>query len=385
VGDFPDGRVQVVCNLHSCLQARKSTLDPATLPDATLVGEIVLARTCVLRIRIVLMPQDLPTRYPPVILATCCIPWTANYEFDEECFCRQVRVLGQHLTKHLYIFGTAGEGYGVTESQFRTICRTFRREVLACEARGMVGVISLSLGSMIERIEFAAALGFRDFQISLPSWGALSDREVNTFFEDVCGRFPDLNFLHYNLMRAKRYLSPKEYVTTANSHPNLVATKTGTNDPEELSQLLELTPGVMHFLTETGYAMMRGVAPCGLLISTASTNFEAAHAFFESAVSKKTAEMQQMEKELEILSAILQQGSSEAHIDGAFDKIFCRMHDPAFPLRLLPPYSCLTEATYLSIVDQIVSRLPRWAPKLATARTVAQPIYEAASNIAKRF
>jgi hypothetical protein len=28
----------------------------------------------------------------------------------------------------------------------------------------------------------------------------------------------------------------------------------------------------------------------------------------------------------------------EAHMEGAYDKMFIKLHDPAFPLRLLPPY-----------------------------------------------
>ena len=65
----------------------------------------------------------------------------------------------------------------------------------------MVGVISPSLTTIIERIERAAALGFSAFQISLPNWGTLSDHELRTFFREVCGRFPELRFLHYNLPR----------------------------------------------------------------------------------------------------------------------------------------------------------------------------------------
>ena len=63
----------------------------------------------------------------------------------------------------------------------------------------MVGVISLSLPTIIERIERARQMGIRHFQISLPSWGALSDSELKTFFKETCGRFPDCSFLHYNL------------------------------------------------------------------------------------------------------------------------------------------------------------------------------------------
>ena len=46
----------------------------------------------------------------------------------------------------------------------------------------MVGVISLSLGTILDRIERCRAKGVRHFQISLPSWGALGDSELSEFF-----------------------------------------------------------------------------------------------------------------------------------------------------------------------------------------------------------
>ena len=74
----------------------------------------------------------------------------------------------------------------------------------------MVGVISLSLPTIIGRIERAHAMGARRFQLSLPSWGSLNDAEVATFFRETCARFPDVEFLHYNLMRAGRILTGAE-------------------------------------------------------------------------------------------------------------------------------------------------------------------------------
>ena len=62
--------------------------------------------------------------------------------------------------KHLYVFGTAGEGYAVSDRQFDEITRVFHEETRAPDVHPMVGVISLSLTTIIERIERAAALGF---------------------------------------------------------------------------------------------------------------------------------------------------------------------------------------------------------------------------------
>jgi len=104
-------------------------------------------------------------RYPAAIVATCVVPWNEKFEFMEDLFRKQVRAMREGLTKHLYIFGTAGEGYAVTNPQFKQISRAFREETNHPDIHTMVGAISLSLLAVIERIEIGRDLGFRAFQI----------------------------------------------------------------------------------------------------------------------------------------------------------------------------------------------------------------------------
>ena len=46
-----------------------------------------------------------------------------------------------------------------------------------------------------------------------------------TFFKDVCGSYPDAQFLHYNLPRSGRVLEAADYRKLIDAIPNLVATK----------------------------------------------------------------------------------------------------------------------------------------------------------------
>ena len=101
----------------------------------------------------------------------------------------------------------------------------------------MIGVIGLSTVQIVERIEYAHDVGFRTFQISLPSWGPVNDGELLRFFADACGPFPDSRFLNYNLPRTKRVLTGRDYARIIAEVPNLVATKTtggGIAGAEEL-------------------------------------------------------------------------------------------------------------------------------------------------------
>lgn len=79
------------------------------------------------------------------MLATAVVPWTANYDFDEETFVRQVHQLARELTPNLYIFGTAGEGYAVSDRQFDQVAGAFWRSTADVQACPLLGVISLSL------------------------------------------------------------------------------------------------------------------------------------------------------------------------------------------------------------------------------------------------
>ena len=211
-------------------------------------------------------------RYRHCVLATCCVPWNERFELEEDIFRRSVRHLIAHGIHDLYIFGTAGEGYAVTETQFDEVTRVFLEETQGDDVRPMIGVISMSLPTVIERIARARDMGARRFQLSLPSWGVLRDSEMDTFFGETCGRFPDCEFLHYNLARTGRIVTGAEYGRLAERHPNLVATKNSTTDEARLRSLMQDAPQLQHFITEGGFARAAMMGECGFLISIASVN-----------------------------------------------------------------------------------------------------------------
>lgn len=280
---------------------------------------------------------------PAKILATAVVPWTDRYEFDEPMFRRQVHVIAKNLTRHIYIFGTAGEGYAVTEKQFDQITQAFWSCAQEAGVTPMVGLISLSLPTIIERIERCRALGFRLFQLSLPSWGALNDQELDRFFAETCGRFPDCQFHHYNLLRTKRLLTAVDYQRLADAHPNFIAVKAGSADPAVIADWLKVAPRLRFFLTEFGYTIARRTHDVGFLISLASVNPVRAKAFVAGDDALRVAEgaaftaMGAMLKEL---------SAGKYHIDGAYDKMLYRVSDPKFPLRMLPPYAGASDADF---------------------------------------
>jgi dihydrodipicolinate synthase/N-acetylneuraminate lyase len=301
-------------------------------------------------------------RYPPTLMGTVCVPWDEQYRFLEALFRDQVRLLVAAGYQDLYVFGTAGEGHAVDEGQFDAIGRAFHDELTRAGLPARVGIISLSLSTVIGRIERALSWGVRRFQVSLPSWGALNNRELALFFRETCGRFPDAQFMHYNLRRAGRLITPPEYARLAEGYPNLVATKHGGVDAMgTIDRLQRQAPQLQHFFGERGfaYASLRG--ECGLLISIASANLRAGQEFYQAGRRGDQATLLSVQAELgELTEALHALVGDRAHIDGAFDKLFCRLHDPRFPLRLRPPHVGVDEAVFEEFRELLRTRFPRW-------------------------
>lgn len=300
-------------------------------------------------------------RYPSCVMTTACIPWDANGELAEPIFRHGVRGMLRRGAKHLYVFGTAGEGYAMNDRRFERIVTVFSEEMRAGGAEPMVGVIDLSLAMIQDRIARARDLGVRLFQISLPSWGALSEAETRVFFEQVCGRFEDCRFMHYNLPRAKRLVTGKEYGRLAEAHPNLVATKNCGDSLAHLRSLIDDAPQLQHFLSESGYVYASLFGECGILASFIM-NWPRQVELLEAGRRRDAATLALIQREVNVVLRTLFEVVPDNRIDGAYDKLFERMYDPEFPLRLLPPYQGASEAEFDRFVALLRERLPAWVP-----------------------
>jgi dihydrodipicolinate synthase/N-acetylneuraminate lyase len=302
-------------------------------------------------------------RYPAGIMATCCVPWDEKGQFAEAIFRRGVGAMLAG-TKHLYVFGTAGEGYAVTEQQFDQIVAAFAEEMRRGNAEPMVGVISLSLATILDRIDRCRNRGVRHFQISLPSWGALTEVELFEFFRQVCGRFRDCQFIHYNLPRTKRMVTGKEYGRLAKEHPNLVATKNCGDSMTHIQSLLEDSPQLQHFLSEMGYVYGSLFGECGLLASFIMS-WPKMQALLEAGKRRDFPTLATLQRECNIVMRTLLETVPDNRIDGAYDKLFEKMYDPEYPLRLLPPYVGPSDDEYRAFVQLLRQRLPEWVPAAA--------------------
>ena len=286
-------------------------------------------------------------RYPQAILVSCEAPWDEKEQLLEDVFRREVRMVLKEFN-HLYIFGTAGEGYAVDTARFQQLVQVFYEETRGDDIHPMVGVIGLSTANLIERIRFAYDVGFRVFQISLPSWGALNDWELMTFFRDVCGAFPAAQFLHYNLPRTKRVLTGADYRRLIDAVPNLVATKNTGGGLDRAADLMKNAPELQHFLGEQSFPHGCMYGECALLSSFGRMSPHKAKALFEAGRNGDLVNMFKLQREFhEMLYGVLGPLLAEGRIDGAYDKLLVRLGGlEEMPLRLLSPYQGFSEEQY---------------------------------------
>ncbi len=304
---------------------------------------------------------DAAKRFRQTILISCEIPWDEREQLIEDIFRQEVRFVLSKGFRDVYIFGTAGEGYAVDTARFRQIVRIFHEETRGAGVHPQVGVIGLSTANILERIQFAYDTGFRTFQISLPSWGALNDREMLRFFRDVCGAFPDARFLHYNLMRAKRLLTPADYRSIADVVPNLAATKNTGTDVTATAELVRLTPEIQHFFGETMFPTGCLWGECSLLSSFGALMPAKTLEFFEYGRSRQIEKLFASQKEyLDMFGEFLKPAFRYNLIDGAYDKLLVRLAGLDMPLRLLSPYESLPEEVFEECRRIITGKYPDW-------------------------
>lgn len=302
-------------------------------------------------------------RYPQAILISCEAPWDENEQLIEDVFRREVRSVLQHFN-HLYVFGTAGEGYAVDTVRFQQVVRIFYEETRGADVHPMVGVIGLSTANIVERIAFAYATGFRVFQISMPAWGALNDTEVMTFFRDVCGAFPDAQFLHYNLPRTKRVLEGADYRRLIDAVPNLVATKNTGGGLDRAAALMTQAGELQHFFGETNFPHGCMYGECSLLSSFGPMSPHKTWSLFEAGRKGQMVEMFKLQKEFhDMLYGVLGSVLSEGRIDGAYDKMLVRLGGlEEMPLRLLSPYQGFSEEQYQACKRILHEQFAEWLP-----------------------
>ncbi len=300
-------------------------------------------------------------RYPQAILISCEIPWDEQENLLEDVFRTEVRHALAAGFRHVYTFGTAGEGYAVDLPRFVRIVEIFHEETRGEGVHAQIGVIALSVAQFHERLRIAHAAGFREFQISLPSWGALNDAEMLRFFVDVCSAYPDSKFLHYNLARTKRVLTGAEYARIAAAVPNLVATKNTGTTVHSTMELMQQASCLQHFFGEAMFPTGCLHGECSLLSSFGPLFPKQTHRFFEYGRQHDWDKLFPYQAEyLAAVEEVIAPMRRQSLIDGAYDKLLVRLAGVPMPLRLLSPYQGFSEEVFEECRQILREKYAHW-------------------------
>jgi dihydrodipicolinate synthase/N-acetylneuraminate lyase len=301
-------------------------------------------------------------RHHQSILVSCEIPWDEREELEKDIFRQEIRHFLALGFRDLYIFGTAGEGYAVDTRRYEAIVRMFREETAQDGVTAMVGAIGLSTANVVERLAIAYRAGFRHFQVSLPCWGALDDRELSRFFREVCGAFPDSKFLHYNLARSRRVLTAGDYRRIAAVVPNLVATKNTGTTVADTAELMRTVPELQHFFGEAMFPTGCLFGECSLLSSFGPMLPSRTREFFECGRARDFGNLFRLQAEyLAFIAEIMSPLQGASRMDGAYDKMWVRLSGVPMPLRLLSPYESFSEDECEQCRRILLDRCRDWA------------------------
>ena len=286
-------------------------------------------------------------RYPATVMVSVVCPWDERFQLDEAVFRRAIRFTREADFTHIYVFGTAGEGYGVDTDRFRRVVDVLGDELLGTDATPMVGVIAMSVPILLERLRYAYDRGFRDFQISLPSWSPLVDAEVFTFFREVCGAFPDARFMHYNSAKTGRVLTGTHYRRLVEENSNLVATKHMAGDLASVASVVREAPELMHFLTEQSVAYGSLFGQCAILGTFGALAPRREWDLLRAAGAGRHVEAAAIGSWFERLgSELFDPLFADRRVDGAYDKTILKLVLEEFPLRMLPPYRTISDEEF---------------------------------------
>ena len=290
----------------------------------------------------------------PSYLVSVPIPWNDDQSFDKELFTEILGELKKQYCDGLYLFGTSGEGYAITDEEFTEIVAHFKEQTWDFPGFLQVGCFGLSSAQVKLRCAVCMEIGIEQAQVTLPFWKELNDEELELFFQDICHSFPEMKFLLYNNPRNKRKLKGWELEDIHKKYPNLVAAKTGSGNWMEIYELLTNSPSINHFLTEGAFPFGSTIREVGLIPSYNYIFTERCRMFFEAVISSERERAESLHNEimefhLKTALPLLNKG----YIDGAIDKAYARLGGLNIPLTVRSPYQGLSIKDFEWLNDEV--------------------------------
>ncbi len=280
-------------------------------------------------------------------LVSVPVAWDQNGLFLPNLFRKAIHILLQEGCDGLYLFGTSGEGYAVSDDEFTQIVDVFVDATAGFSGFRQIGCLGLSSDQVKHRCRIVAESGLQSVQITLPFWKELNDAELLRYFSDVCGSFPELSFLLYNNPRNKRRLKGKELEAIHEVTPNLHGAKTGSGTWLDFFELITESPSLVHFVTEAAFLFSYALGAVGLIPSSNYVFPKKTRAYYEAVTGNDLKTAHRLHKDImhffhKTATPLVQKG----YIDGAIDKAYARIGGMDMPLNIKSPYIPLSNEDY---------------------------------------
>jgi dihydrodipicolinate synthase/N-acetylneuraminate lyase len=186
------------------------------------------------------------------VWAGVTLSWNEDYSLDEASFRENLKRLCTSKVHGIYTTGSTGEFYVLDFSEFRLIVDIVLEVVSPSRIPIQIGCCADDTRDVQQQIEYAARSGADGVQIVVPYWMELTDAELLQYFKDMATVAPDLPLIHYNIPRAKSFLTGLDYRRILEVAPNLIGVKftfAGSHFGE-LQQSLQITPELSYFVGE---------------------------------------------------------------------------------------------------------------------------------------
>jgi len=168
-------------------------------------------------------------------------PFTLDGRVDEPAVGRIVdRLVG---AKHggVFALGTTGEAASIPNDEKR---RMVAATVAATNNRAVVyaGIASNVFRDSVEAAKEYKEMGVDAVVAHVPSYYPINEKEILAYFQRLADAV-ELPLLLYNIPQTTNHVIPLDVVDKLRSHPNVVALKDSSPDPERLTELFKRTGG----------------------------------------------------------------------------------------------------------------------------------------------
>jgi dihydrodipicolinate synthase/N-acetylneuraminate lyase len=185
------------------------------------------------------------------VWAAIPVPWDSRDRVDAGAVRELMRRYREAGLDGVYTTGTDGEMHVLEMDDFRALVDAFADGAMETGLPVQVGCTWSHTAGVIERARYAQERGVPRAQIALPSWVPLSDDEMLRFFAALQDALTDVDLIHYNIARAGRFLSGKDYRAILGIAPNLRGSKHTGGDVASLIEITQATPELAHFVVDT--------------------------------------------------------------------------------------------------------------------------------------